>query len=156
MRLRVSSIDASLTKVKLQEIFEEYGRISSVKLFRSVDGTTPALGFIEMTRERDAQAAIADLNGKRIGNSRLKVELSSDVFHSSAPIVVVNGPADDDDDDDDDPDLDTRKRLPADLEDELEEELGDDEEEMSYDNDDDEFDDDEPEEVPLDELDEEI
>lgn len=105
MRLRISSIDSSLNKVKLQELFEEFGDVSSVKLFRSMDGT-PALGFIEMKRERDAQAALSELNGTRIGASVLKVEVSSDVFRTNHTAVAVPPAADDDEEDEEEDDLD--------------------------------------------------
>jgi RNA recognition motif-containing protein len=110
MRLRVSSIDSSINKVKLQEMFEEYGDIASIKLFRSLDGSTPALGFVEMKRDRDAQAAMSDLDGLLVGGLCLKVELSSDVVRANAvkPPIVLAPEVDDDDDDDEDDEDDLR------------------------------------------------
>jgi hypothetical protein len=145
MRLRISSIDPSVTKIVLQELFEEYGEVESVKIFRSLDGKTPTLGFIEMKRDRDAEAAIKALNGLELGDTptALKVEYSSDrVTHSqrvAAPIVE-----DDDDDDDDDTFDDEIDK--DEIEDELDEDIDDEEEE----------DEDRIKEIPLDELDEEI
>ncbi len=120
MRLRISSIDSSLTKHKLQEIFEEYGDVTSVKIFRSLDGT-PALGFVEMKRDREAEAALSDLNGTQFGDNVLKVEVSSDVFRTHHTAVAVPPPSDDDEEDEDlDEDLD------------IENEEEDDEKEVSF------------------------
>jgi RNA recognition motif-containing protein len=164
MRLRVSSIDHSITKLQLQEMFEEFGEISSVKLFRSLDDSAPALGFVEMKRERDAMSAMSDLNGLMIGAARLKVEISSDIFRTNAaapPKVFAADTDDDDDEDEDDPVISRSPKLPKDLGDELDDELGDEEDEEF--SDDDDFDDEdsdeeeeEREEILLDELDEEI
>jgi len=161
MRLRVSSIHSSITKLKLQEMFEEYGEISSVKLFRSLDGSAPALGFVEMKREKDALSAISDLNGLMIGDSRLKVEISSDVFrtNAAAPPVVFNADNDDEEDDeaDEESSLPHGAKLPQDLNDELEDDLDDEEyPEETFDDEDNDEEEDEVEEIPIDDLDEEI
>lgn len=161
MRLRVSSIDRSITKLKLQEMFEDYGDIMSVKLFRSLDGSAPALGFVEMKRERDALSAMSDLNGLLIGDCRLKVEVSSDVFrtHAAAPPAVFNpDPDEEDEEEDEETDINRSPKLPKDLNDELEDDL-DDEEEFAADEEDFEDDleeEDEREEIPIDELEDDI
>jgi RNA recognition motif-containing protein len=99
MRLRVSSIDRSVTKEKLQELFEEFGEVVALKLFRSVtDPSTHALGFVDMKRESNALAAMQALNGEILGETPLKVEVSSDHFRTSAP--AAPRPVIDDDDDD--------------------------------------------------------
>lgn len=131
MRLRVSSIDRSVTKEVLQELFEEFGEVVTLKLFRSVtDPSTHALGFVDMKRERNALSAMQALNGEILGETPLKVEVSSDHFRTSAPVAPRPVIDDDDDDlsDNDEDDLD-------DLDDEDENGI---------------------KEVPLDEVDEEI
>jgi RNA recognition motif-containing protein len=164
MRLRVSSIHSSITKLKLQEMFEEYGAISSVKLFRSLDDSAPALGFVEMKREKDALSAISDLNGLMIGDSCLKVEISSDLFrtHAAAPPVAFDADNDDEEEEDEEEDESSLPRgikLPPDLNDELEDDLDDDDEEYpdeEFDEEDNDEEEGELEEIPIDDLDEEI
>lgn len=96
MRLRVSSIDPTLTKVKLQDIFEEIGEIQSLKSFRLPDGSgNLALVLIEMKREKEAFQAIKELNGKRFGATKLKVELSNDTIKSQHRKPVPVAPLDD-------------------------------------------------------------
>lgn len=105
MRLRVSSIDNSVTKQSLQEMFEEFGEIAMLKLFRSVDSNSPALGFVEMKRERDALLAIAKLNGKMIGTNKLKVEVSTDYVklpNTGKPVTPYDRDEDEDLDDEED------------------------------------------------------
>lgn len=97
MRLRVSSIDQSVTKVILQEMFEEYGKVTAVKVFRNLDGTTPTLAFVEMKRDREAMEALKALNGQVVGDLALKVELSTDTVRTNRQ--VPSPPIEEDDDD---------------------------------------------------------
>ncbi len=174
MRLRVSSIAPSLTKDKLLEIFEEYGGVESIKVFRTLDNASVALALIEMKREREGEAALAALNGQLISGTRLKVEYSQDMVRHSGikskaallddeeeeeeeeetPVVIWKDPAlvgktaDGVAEEDADLDLDED----ADLDDDDEE----DEEEYDDDDEDDDDEDGEPRKISLDELDEEI
>lgn len=112
-----SSIDPSINKILLQEIFEEYGEVVSVKIFRNLDGSTPALGFVEMKRDREAEAALKALNGFLVGDTSLKVELSNDRVTSHNKTVPVPSFDDDDDEyddeyDDDDDDETKIKEIP--------------------------------------------
>lgn len=125
MRLRVSSIDPSINKNRLQEIFEEHGDVVSVKIFRSLDGVTPALGFVEMKRDREAEAALKALNGFVVGDTPMKVEFSTDRVTSHSKPIPLPHIEDDDDDVDDDDDFedvedDKIKEIPLD---EIDEEL---------------------------------
>lgn len=79
MRLRVSSIDQSLNKDKLQELFEEYGDVQSIKVFRSLDSASPSLAIVDMRRDAAAEAALKALDGEVIGNTPLRVEISQDM-----------------------------------------------------------------------------
>ena len=124
MRLRVSSIDPSINKQNLQELFEEYGDVVSVKIFRSLDGITPALGFVEMKRDREAEAALKAMNGWMVGSTSMKVEFSTDrvTSYNKAPQVPILEDDEDEDIDDyeDEDDDDKIKEIPLD---ELDEEI---------------------------------
>lgn len=105
----------------------------ALKLFRSVsDPATHALGFVDMKRERNALAAMQALNGEILGETPLKVEVSSDHFRTAAP-AAVRAVIDDDDED---------ENLSSGEDDELDE-LDDEEEEGIK-------------EIPLDEVEDEI
>ncbi|MEO0896191.1 MAG: RNA-binding protein [Bacteroidota bacterium] len=121
MRLRVSSIDPSMDKHALQELFEEFGGVVSIKIFRSLDGTTPVFGFVEMKREREGEEALKALNGQQFGNSKLKVEHSYEHVSSHNKAPVIPTPDEEEDDDYDDEEDDNQiKEIPLD---ELEEEI---------------------------------
>ncbi|MDX1909472.1 MAG: RNA-binding protein [Bacteroidia bacterium] len=83
MRLRVSSIDSSISKANLQEVFEEVGEVASVRIFRSVKEGDPSLAFVEMKRERDALIAVNKLNGRILGKLSLKIEASNEFVKSN-------------------------------------------------------------------------
>lgn len=98
MRLRVSSIDISINKLRLEEMFEEFGEVSSIRFLKGITGES--IAFIEMRREQDAYDAIEGLNGHMAGKLKLKVEISMDhVQVRNRPAVIIQ---DDDEDEDDD------------------------------------------------------
>ena len=139
MRLRVSSIAMSINKAKLEEIFEEYGDVNSIRFLRGVTGEN-TIAFVEMKREREALEALEALHGEEFGGLILKVEISHDhvQVRNRAPIIIQDD--DDDEDDDDSPDSPVRD-MPSD--DDLAEESKEFEEEAEPEDeeDDDDFDD---------------
>lgn len=112
MKLRVSNFNPALSKTELEEIFEEYGRVASVKVFKDPNpGTSKVIAFVEMPKEGEAIRAMNQLNGSDVDGFSLKVEVSTDIInlpkgHAYAPPVVemYDGEEDlkDDIDDDDD------------------------------------------------------
>lgn len=126
IKLKVTSIAPSLTKLKLEEMFEEFGKVSSIKVFRTIDNSAVAMAHVEMMRDREAQEAVKELNGFTVDGISLIVEFSQEIVRK------------------------TGHQPPAPIEEE------EDDFEDSFDYDDEEQDDDEPKEVPLDELEEEI
>jgi RNA recognition motif-containing protein len=127
MKLRVSSIDNSITKVKLLHLFEEYGDVDSVKIFRDVNPKGKnCLCFIEMRKEREALQAIEALDGYDLNGRAMKVEPSQDILKrksgAAAPIII-------DDDDEDDEENDENQDL---LDEVSDEEIEDDDTEEDY------------------------
>ncbi|MEZ4776477.1 MAG: RNA-binding protein [Bacteroidia bacterium] len=142
MRLRVSSIDISINKLRLEEMFEEFGEVSSIRFLKGITGES--IAFIEMRREQDAYDAIEGLNGHLAGKLKLKVEISMDhVQVKNRPAVIIQ---DDDDEDEDDDSGETTgvEATPPPVGDDDEDAIDDDVEEFpkSKDDDDDEDDDD--------------
>ena len=60
IKLKVTSIAPSLTKLKLEEMFEEFGNVSSIKVFRTIDNSAVAMAHVEMMRDREAQEAVRE------------------------------------------------------------------------------------------------
>jgi len=110
VKLRVSNFNPSLTKGDLEEIFEEYGRVVSIKVFKDPNPNTPkALAFVEMRSETAATQAIESLNGTELDGFPIKVEISSDIInHNKAKIAVskVDDLLDEDEEDEDEDDID--------------------------------------------------
>lgn len=102
MKLRLSSLDPAATKVSLQELFEKYGAVVSVKIFRDVKTSIPTLAFVEMKREKEAELALKKLNGFMLADTKLKVEWSYDRVTSPQNAMRPPVPLPDDDDEDDD------------------------------------------------------
>jgi RNA recognition motif-containing protein len=107
MRLRVSSFHHSVTKAMLQEIFEEYGEVTAVKMFRGMNPeNSNAMCFIDMPREREAIIAIRSLSGETINGIPLKIEVSNDSIRLKSGDLLLEQRSkranwDDDDEEDD-------------------------------------------------------
>lgn len=59
---------------ELDDIFSKFGRITRIDL--KTPSRPPAYAFVEYDDERDAEDAIRDTNGMKMGRERLRVEFS--------------------------------------------------------------------------------
>ena len=59
-------------KEDLEEEFEKFGKLVSVWIARS----PPGFAYIEFEEEQDAKDAVAEMDGKQIGDRRIVVEMS--------------------------------------------------------------------------------
>lgn len=81
----VGNLDLSATEQQLYSLFETYGSVETVTIVKDRDtGEARGFGFVEMTQDSEAQAAIAALNGTllnartlRVNEARPKVERES-------------------------------------------------------------------------------
>ena len=63
-KLYVGNLPYSASEQLLQSTFSEYGTVESVKLISDRDtGQSKGFGFVEMSTDAEANAAIAGLNG---------------------------------------------------------------------------------------------
>jgi RNA recognition motif-containing protein len=73
-KMFVGGLPLESTEDTVTEMFNEYGKVRSIKLASDVfTGKCKGFGFIEM-EGHEARAAIAALNGKIIGDKSLKVQ----------------------------------------------------------------------------------
>lgn len=100
IKLRVSNIDASVSKHDLERLFGEYGGVDSVKLFRT-PGAGKSLAFVIMFEERKGREAIEELQGEKFMGSKILIEESRDkiVKKTVSPRPKAINLDDDDDDD---------------------------------------------------------
>ncbi len=73
-RLYVGNLKYTVTSEELQELFEQYGTVSSAQVLSDREtGRSRGFGFIEMTNDDEALAAIENLDGQDHGGRRLTV-----------------------------------------------------------------------------------
>jgi len=74
MNIFVGNLNYSTMEDVLRELFEPYGEIDTVKIITDRDtGRSRGFGFVEMSNDEEAQAAIQALDGKEIEGRALKV-----------------------------------------------------------------------------------
>ena len=73
-KLYVGNLPYSASEQLLQSTFSEYGTVESVKLISDRDtGQSKGFGFVEMSNDSEAQAAIDGLNGTDYDGRPMKV-----------------------------------------------------------------------------------
>jgi len=73
-RLYVGNLSYSATSDDLQELFEQYGQVSSAQVLTDREtGRSRGFGFVEMDNDDEADAAIQQLDGNDHQGRRLTV-----------------------------------------------------------------------------------
>ena len=74
MNIYVGNLDYGLQENELEDIFRQYGEVSSVKIIKDkYTGKAKGFGFIEMPDDGEANTAIEELNGKELNGRQMKV-----------------------------------------------------------------------------------
>ena len=77
MDIYVGNLSFQISEAELQDIFQEYGEVNSVKIITDkVTGKSKGFGFIGMSNEEDAQKAIDSLNGRQINGRNMVVNMA--------------------------------------------------------------------------------
>ena len=73
-KLYVGNLPFSVTEQMLEEEFSKHGTVESVKIITDRDtGHSKGFGFVEMSSDAEAGAAISELNGADMQGRPLKV-----------------------------------------------------------------------------------
>ena len=65
MNIYVGNLSRDVTEDDLRKAFEAFGQVESANVIKDrFSGESRGFGFVEMQSKNEAQAAIADLNGK--------------------------------------------------------------------------------------------
>jgi RNA recognition motif-containing protein len=73
-RLYVGNLKYTVTSEQLNELFEQFGTVSSAQVLSDRDtGRSRGFGFVEMANDDEAQAAIEALDGRDHDGRRLTV-----------------------------------------------------------------------------------
>ena len=74
MNIYVGNLPYGLSESELRDAFANFGEVSLVKILSDREtGRSRGFGFVEMPNQAEAEAAVANLNGKDVGGRPLRV-----------------------------------------------------------------------------------
>ena len=74
MNIYVGNLSRETTEDDLRQAFESFGQVKSTNIIKDrFSGESRGFGFVEMASKTEAQAAIADLNGKDLMGRAINV-----------------------------------------------------------------------------------
>ncbi len=74
MNIYVGNLDYKVNEEELQELFEEYGSVSSSKIIMDkFSGRSKGFGFVEMDNDDEANEAINNLDGTTMNDREITV-----------------------------------------------------------------------------------
>jgi RNA recognition motif-containing protein len=74
MKLYVGGLAYSVTEQELEALFTEFGKVTSAAVIKDRDsGQSKGFGFVEMSDDTEAKAAMAALNGKDVSGRAIVV-----------------------------------------------------------------------------------
>lgn len=77
VQIYAGNLSYKMTDDSLQQVFTEFGEVASAKIIKDRDsGRSKGFGFVEMTNENEAQAAIEKLNGAEVDGRNIKVNVA--------------------------------------------------------------------------------
>lgn len=75
MNIYVGNLNYRVREADLQQVMEDYGSVSSVKVITDRDsGRSKGFGFVEMSNDDEATKAIAELNGAEFDGRTMVVK----------------------------------------------------------------------------------
>jgi RNA recognition motif-containing protein len=92
-KIYVGGLPYSTTEQQLSDLFAAHGSVASARIITDkFTGQSRGFGFVEMSGDSEAQAAIAALNGTQLGGRTLTVNESS-ASRFSCRGCLTGGPA---------------------------------------------------------------
>ena len=77
MKIIVLNIPRNIKDTEIKNLFSEYGVVESCSLVMDAErGMSKGFGFVEMPDAEEANAAIAALHSKQVGNQKIRVKFS--------------------------------------------------------------------------------
>jgi RNA recognition motif-containing protein len=74
MNIYVGNLSYGMSEDELRDAFGAFGEVSSVKILMDREtGRSRGFAFVEMPNQSEAEAAIAQLNGKDVGGRALRI-----------------------------------------------------------------------------------
>ncbi len=79
MNMYISNLSFHTTDENLRELFEKFGAVSSAKVITDREsGRSRGFGFVEMSAETEARAAIQGLNNKEVEGRAMSVSVAKE------------------------------------------------------------------------------
>jgi len=79
MNMYVSNLSFHTTDDNLRELFEKFGAVSSAKVITDREsGRSRGFGFVEMSSDTEANAAMTGLNNKEIEGRAMSVSVAKE------------------------------------------------------------------------------
>ena len=77
MKILIRNLARSVSEPEIKQLFEAYGSVQSCSLVMDEQtGKSKGFGFVTMPNPGEAKAAIKNLNGKVLNNSKIRVKKS--------------------------------------------------------------------------------
>ena len=90
MNIYVGNLNQRVNKYDLKEIFEEYGKVISVKIIKDKHtGRSKGFAFVEMDNMHDAKNAINELNGNKFQMKNIVVNEAKNKSHRNWSDVII-------------------------------------------------------------------
>ena len=74
MKLIVLSLPRDASEENVAEIFQNFGKVKSCKLVLNDYKSSKGFAFVDMENEDEAQKAIQELHGSRLGKQKIRVK----------------------------------------------------------------------------------
>ena len=79
MNILITDLSRKTTEEELTKLFTEYGTVSSTTIVMDKKtGKSKGFGFIEIEDEKEAFAAISNLNKTKVGGQKISVKKAKD------------------------------------------------------------------------------
>jgi RNA recognition motif-containing protein len=76
-KLYVGGLPYSVTGSQLEEMLSKFGKVTSCNLIiDKYSGQSKGFGFVELEKDEEADEAIKELNGKRLGEREITVNVA--------------------------------------------------------------------------------
>lgn len=75
MKLLIRNLDRATTQAELKKLFEPVGAVQSCSIVTDKEtGKSKGFGFVEMPKVGEAKAAMQALNGRQVGENKIRVK----------------------------------------------------------------------------------
>ena len=79
MKILIRNLSRIVTEAELKTMFEAFGTVQScILVMDKKTGGSKGFGFVEMPKVGEAKAAIKSLNGKKVGDEKVRVKKAED------------------------------------------------------------------------------